>query len=127
MENFLIILIFLEIFEISWQKGKNFRDYIGNLFSFYKKSVIFFILLHPTLYFVAFAQISLQNYSTLASILVLIKVFDIGFKISLMDKIYNNKDLGSFEPLLKANYNIPIGMKFLGIVLYPTLFFFAFS
>ncbi len=85
------------------------------------------MLLHPTLYFILFAQMSLQNYSVLASILVMIKVVDVGFKISLMDKIYNKKDLGSFEPLLKENYDIPSGMKLLGIVIYPTLFFFAFS
>lgn len=127
MEEFLIILICLEIFEISWQKGTNFRDYISNLFGYYKKGVVFFILLHPTLYFILFAQMALQNYATLTSILVIIKVIDVGFKISLMDKIYNNKDLGNFEPLLKENYNIPVGMKFLGILLYPTLFFFAFS
>lgn len=127
LEEFLIVLIFLEIFEISWQKGQHFRDYISNLFSFYKKGVIFFILLHPTLYFVIFAVMSLQNDSILASVLVIIKVIDIGFKISLMDKIYNQKDLGSFELLLKENYKIPSGMKYLGIVLYPTLFFFAFS
>lgn len=127
IEQFFIILVILEIFEISWQKGKNFRDYISSLFSFYKKGVIFFILLHPTLYFVIFAQITLQNYSFLASSLVIIKFLDLSFKISLMDKIYNNKNLGSFEPLLKGNYNIPAGFKFIGIIIYPTLFLFAFS
>ena len=127
MEQLLIVLIFLEIFEISWQKGKNFRDYINNLFFFYKKSIFLFILLHPTLYFIMFAQMTLQNYSFLASLLVLIKVFDIGFKISIMDKIYNQKDLGSFKPLLEANYPLSIGIKGAGLIIYPTLFFFAFS
>jgi len=127
VEQFLVILIFLELFEVSWQKGQNFRDYISNLFGYYKKSVILFILLHPTLYFILFAQMSLQNDSALASILVMIKVIDIGFKISLMDKIYKHKPLGNFEILLKENYNIPSGMKFIGTLLYPTLFFFAFS
>lgn len=127
VEQYLFILIFLELFEVSWQKGQNFRDYISNLFQYYKKSVILFILLHPTLYFILFAQMSLQNNSTLASILVMIKVIDTGFKISLMDKIYNQKPLGNFEILLKENYNIPLAMKFIGTILYPTLFFFAFS
>ena len=127
VEQYLVILIFLELFEVSWQKGQNFRDYISNLFQYYKKSVILFILLHPTLYFILFAQMSLQNNSTLASILVMIKVIDTGFKISLMDKIYNQKPLGNFEILLKENYNIPLAMKFIGTILYPTLFFFAFS
>ncbi len=127
MEFFLIILIFLEIFEIFWQRGKNFREYVTNLFYFYKKGVIIFILLHPTLYFIMFAQIALQNYSFLASLLVLIKIFDIGFKISLMDKIYNNKDLGSFETLLKTDYPLSTGIKGAGLIIYSTIFFFAFS
>jgi len=127
VEQFLVILIFLELFEVSWQKGQNFRDYISNLFGYYKKSVLFFIFLHPTLYFILFAQMSLQKNSALVSILVMIKVIDIGFKISLMDKIYKHKSLGNFETLLKENYNIPIAMKFIGVILYPTLFFFAFS
>jgi len=127
VEQFLIILILLELFEISWQKGKNFRDYINNLFFFYKKSIFIFILLHPTLYFVMFSQIALQNYSFLASMLVLIKVFDIGFKISLMDKIYNQKDLGAFKPLLEANYPLSKGVKGAGLIIYPAIFFFAFS
>jgi hypothetical protein len=127
VEKLLIVLICLELFELSWQKGKNFRDYINNLFFFYKKNIFVFILLHPTLYFVMFAQITLQNYSFLASMLVLIKVFDIGFKISLMDKIYNQKDLGSFKPLLDANYPLSLGIKGAGLIIYPTIFFFAFS
>ena len=41
IEFFLIILIFLEIFEIFWQRGdKILGEYINNLFYFYKKGVI---------------------------------------------------------------------------------------
>ncbi len=124
---FLVILISLEIFEIYWQRGENFREYVDNLFYFYKKGVVLFIALHPTLYFVMFAQISLQNWSFLASLLVLIKAFDIGFKISLMDKIYNDKNLDSFKPLLETNFPISIGVKAIGLLIYSTLFYFAFS
>ncbi|WP_024954274.1 hypothetical protein [Sulfurospirillum arcachonense] len=127
IQLFLIILIFLEIFELFWQRGKNFRDYVGNLFYFYKKGVIFFILLHPSLYFVIFAQMSFQNYSFLSSLLILIKFLDISFKMSLMDKIYKKKDLGAFAPLLKANYPLSIGIKGAGLIIYPTIFFFAFN
>ena len=126
-QMFLLMYISLEIFEIFWQRGENFRDYIENLFHFYKKGVIVFILLHPTLYFVIFTQMALQNWSFLASLLVLIKVFDIGFKISMMDKIYHNKDLGAFKPMIEANYPLSIAVKGSGLVIYSTIFFFAFS
>jgi len=127
IQLFLLMLICLEIFEIFWQRGRSFRDYIDNLFYFYKKGVIVFILLHPSLYFVIFSQIVFQNTSLLASLLVLIKFFDIGFKISLMDKIYNNRDLGSFKTLLEADYPLSMGIKGAGLIIYPILFFFAFS
>ncbi len=127
IQFFLITLIFLEIFEVYWQQGKSFRNYISNLFFFYKKGVMIFILLHPTLYFIMFAQISFQNYSFLASLLVIIKILDIGLKISLMDRIYNKKDLGSFEALIKADYPLSLGIKSAGLIIYPTIFFFAFS
>jgi hypothetical protein len=127
VQLFLLMLIFLEIFELSWQRGSNFRDYIKNLFYFYKKGTILFILLHPTLYFIIFSQIFLQNYSILSIVLVMIKVFDLGFKISLMDKIFNNKDLSYFEPMIKQNYKIPLLWKSAGLIIYPSIFFFAFS
>ena len=122
----LLILIFLELFEFSWQKGTNFQEYVKNLFSFYNRGVILFILLHPTLYFVIFVQMYFDNFSLLATSITLIKVLDIGTKISFMDKLYNKKKLGDFEVLLKENYAIPLPFKMLGLILYPTLFFFAF-
>ena len=127
VQLFLLMLIFLEIFELFWQKGTNFRDYVKNLFYFYKKGIIFFILLHPTLYFIIFAQIAFQNYSILTTLLIIIKILDVVFKIHLMDKIFNKKDLGSFELLLKQNYKIPYMWKTAGLIIYPTIFFFAFS
>jgi len=124
---FLLILISLEIFEIFWQRGTNFREYIENLFHFYKKGIILFISLHPSLYFILFAQIVLQNYNILTSILIFIKIVDIGFKISLMDKIQNSKDLGPFKTVIETNYPMPLGLKSIGLIFYSTLFFFAFS
>lgn len=122
VQLFLIMLIFLEIFEFMWQKGENFRDYVENLFYFYKKNLILFLLLHPTLYFVIFAQLSFSNYSFFATALTLIKVFDLSFKITLLDKIYNKKGLGLFTPLLKVNYPISRLMKASSVIIYPSIF-----
>ena len=127
VELFLVILVSLELFELFWQKGNDFRDYVKNLFSIYNKGVIFFILLHPSLYFVMFVQMYFSNYSFLATFIVVMKTLDIATKLSLMDKLYNQKELGNFEVMLKENYSIPLPFKMIGLVLYPTLFFFAFS
>jgi hypothetical protein len=122
IQLFLIMLIFLEIFEFMWQRGDNFQEYVANLFYFYKKNLILFFLLHPTVYFVIFAQLTFSNYSFFATALTLVKVFDLSFKITLLDKIYNKKELGAFAPLLKLNYPISRLLKASGVIIYPCLF-----
>lgn len=49
---YLVMLIFLEFFEILWQKGNTFKEYLANLFYFYRKNMLFFLLLHPSLFLV---------------------------------------------------------------------------
>lgn len=124
---FLMMLIFLEIFELLWQKGATFQEYLKNLFYFYNKGAMFFILLHPTFYFSLFCQMLFDNYSVLATLLTLIKFFDITFKISLMDKLYKNKDLGFFKEAVQENLPLPKYLKSSGLILYPILFFFAYT
>lgn len=123
---FFAILVFLEVFELFWQKGHNFREYIANLFHHYQKGVIVFILLHPSFYFALYAQFSFNNFSLTASILTLLKAADLSFKLSLMDKIYHKKHLGAFLPLFKSNFPISPLMKASGLMLYPSLFYIAY-
>jgi hypothetical protein len=124
---FLVMLTLLELFELSWQKGTNFQEYLKNLFHFYKKGVLYFLILHPTFYFSLFSQIFFDNYTFFASLLSLIKFFDITFKLSIMDKLYNGRDLGILKEAIKENAPLPKFLKFSGIVLYPILFFFAYT
>ncbi len=122
IELFLIMLIFLEIFELFWQKGSHIQDYIKNLFYFYKKSLFLFIILHPSLYFVIFAQLYFQNYSFVASLLTIIKLFDVSIKITIMDKIYKKKSLGALVEVLRDNPKISPLLKASSLIIYPTLF-----
>jgi hypothetical protein len=124
---FLIMLIFLELFELSWQKGTTLQEYLKNLFHFYKRGVLFFLILHPTFYFALFSQIFFDNYTFFASLLSVIKFFDIIFKLSIMDKLYNGKDLGVLKEAIKENAPLPKILKFSGVFLYPILFFFAYT
>lgn len=122
IELFLVMLIFLEIFELFWQKGSHIQDYIKNLFYFYKKSLFLFIILHPSLYFVIFAQLYFQNYSFVASLLTIIKLFDVSIKITIMDKIYKKKSLGALVEVLRDNPKISPLLKASSLIIYPTLF-----
>lgn len=122
---YLVMLIFLEFFEILWQKGNTFKEYLANLFYFYRKNMLFFLLLHPTLFFSFFAQISLNNYGFLASSLSLIKIIDLCTKIYIMDKLYKKQNLVFISETLDTQIS-PL-LKSVGLIIYVTLFFFAYT
>ncbi len=122
---YLVMLIFLEFFEILWQKGNTFKEYLANLFYFYRKNMLFFLLLHPTLFFSFFAQISLNNYGFLASSLSLIKIIDLCTKIYIMDKLYKKQNLVFISETLDTQIS-PL-LKSAGLIIYVTLFFFAYA
>ena len=122
---YLVMLIFLEFFEILWQKGNTFKEYLANLFYFYRKNMLFFLLLHPSLFFSFFAQISLNNYGFLASSLSLIKIIDLCTKIYIMDKLYKKQNLVFISETLDTQIS-PL-LKSAGLIIYVTLFFFAYT
>ena len=87
----IVTLLLLEIFEGSWQKGKNFNEYLSNLLSIYKKGVIVFIALHPGFYYVLFIAISHNNFSFLISLVLMLKALDITMKNLDTTKIRGEK------------------------------------
>ncbi len=123
---YLLLLICLELFEVFWQRGDTFREYVKNLYSYYERGVLLFILLHPSFFFMLFICIKYENYSFLATVMIVLKALDISVKISLLDKLYNKKDLGIFEVMIKENYPLPFSYKLIGVFLYPVLFYFSF-
>jgi len=115
----------LEFFEASWQRGDTFNKYLKNLSIIYKKNIILFFSLHPTLYYVIFIKIFLNKSGFLINFIIFLKLTDLVFKIKLLDKMKKNEDLGIFSVLLKEDFDIPIYMKYFGVLLYPTLLYFA--
>jgi len=85
----------------------------------------FFPLLHPTRFFSFFAQISLNNYGFLASSLSLIKIIDLCTKIYIMDKLYKKQNLVFISETLDTQIS-PL-LKSAGLIIYVTLFFFAYA
>lgn len=123
--SFIIVLFVLEIIEISWQKGDTFKSYTQNLHRLYSKNIVLFFALHPTIYFVLalVLQYEIFNFFTLS--ILLLKVFDMVFKISLMSGIDNKEKNTVWMELLQQDVPLAKGLKYFGLVLYPTLFYFG--
>lgn len=123
LEYLLIGFITCEFFEFFWQKGDTLKEYMQNLLNTYQNGVIFFICLHPSLFFILFCIFTLNITNPLLFIIGFLKFADVGFKISLLDKLYNNLPLGNFEVVFKQDYPLSVGMRLIPFMLYVSIFF----
>ncbi len=117
-----IIMIFLEIFELYIQKADTLRDMIDNLYSYYNKSVFLFFLIHPTFYYVLGVTIYFDSFNFYSITILLLKVFDLFFKISLIKERY-------YEPVMDEELEkmmelkMTLGVKFLSPLTYVPLLY----
>ena len=123
--NYIIIYIFLEIYEVQWQKATTMVGMLARMYEYYKKSVFLFLIMHPTFYFSIFIML-VSNYNMYAVFFFSIKVLDIGMKIMLIKQVFIDKEIShelSLALLTPLNKYLP----FMGLVVYPPFIYLAFS
>ena len=125
--EYAIILFSLELFELFWQRGSTLFEYIRSLLRIYQKSIVLFLFLHPSFYFMLFCLVLFNTESTLFLSMLIMKMIDIAMKIQLLDRLIYNKPLGFFEPMAKANQALPLGVKVLPAFLYSSIFYISFA
>ncbi len=116
----IILMIALEIIEANFQKAPTIGGMIGRLYGYYHKSVFLLFLAHPTLYFVLFISIATNILNIYIILIILIKVFDIFFKIEMIQQIYIRKKIDNqLLPIL----DMPITplMSYMGLLIYVPL------
>ena len=75
-----LIYIALELFEIGWQKAETLMKMMLKLYEKYQRSMLWFLLLHPTYYFAIWLAMA-TDYSIAALLMLFIKTVDIATKI----------------------------------------------
>ncbi len=122
--NYLVLYIALEIYEVQWQKASTMIGMLARMYEQYRKNIFVFLLMHPTFYFsIMFAIIS--NYNEYALVLVGIKTIDIVTKMTLIRKVFIEKNLSpemTFALLSPLNKFMP----YVGLFVYPPLIYLAF-
>lgn len=117
--NYILLFVFLEIIEVSWQKAPSIMGMLIRMYQHYRQSVFLFLIMHPTFYFsVGFAM--LTNYSTASLVLVFIKTFDIATKIILIEQVFIKKKVSQE---LSRTLLAPINnfLPYIGLLIYPVL------
>ncbi len=123
--NYILLFIFLELYEVSWQKAPSMMGMLIRMHKYYSKSIVLFLIMQPTFYFsIGFAMLS--DYNPYALMLLFIKTMDVATKILLIEQVFVKKELTQDLTLILL---APINgfLPYLGLGLYPFLIFFALS
>jgi hypothetical protein len=122
--QFIIIMIILEVMEANLQRANTLGEMIEKLYVYYNKSIFLFFMIHPTFYFVLIVAVYLDITNFYIIAILLIKAFDIFFKIELIYQRYIKKEM---ESELKGMLELKMAswMGLLGIFTYVPLLFMA--
>ncbi len=117
--NYILLFVFLELYEVSWQKAPSIMGMLIRMYKYYSKSIFLFLIMQPTFYFsIGFAMIS--DYNPYAMMLLFIKTVDVATKILLIEQIFIKKELTqdlSLVLLAPVNKFLP----YIGVIIYPIL------
>lgn len=122
--NYIIIFVFLEIYEVQWQKANTLIGMLARMYEHYKKSIFIFLVMHPTFYFVS-AFMVLTDFNVYAVTLFSIKAIDIATKIALIKKVFIDKEL-STELTLALVAPMNKYLPYVGVLAYPVFIYLVF-
>lgn len=121
--NYILLFTILEIYELSWQKAPSLMGMLINMYKYYSKNILLFLIMHPTFYFaIGFAMLS--DYAVSALILLFIKTADMATKILLLEQVFVKKQL-SHEMSLVLLAPINKFLPYMGLLIYPPLIYLA--
>ena len=124
LTQLIIIMIVLELMEASLQRANTLGTMIEKLYVYYNKSIFLFFMIHPTFYFTLFVSLYLNLVNFYIIAILLIKTFDIFFKIELIKQRYGQKEMDKeLEGMLSLKMAPWMGL--LGVFMYVPLLFMA--
>lgn len=121
--NYVLLFVFLELYEITWQKAPSIMGMVIRMYRYYSKSIFLFLLMQPTFYF-SIGFVMLSDYNVYAMILLFLKTVDVATKILLIEQVFIKRKLShdlSLILLAPINSFLP----YLGLLVYPPLILLA--
>ncbi|WP_321777806.1 hypothetical protein [Sulfurimonas sp.] len=119
--NYILLFIFLEIYELQWQKAQTVMGMLARMYQYYYKSIFLFLIMHPTFYF-AIGFMVLNDYNIYAVTLLLIKTFDMVTKMLLIKQVFIEENL-SDELTLALLAPLNKFVLYMGLVIYLPLIY----
>lgn len=121
--NYVLLFVFLELYEITWQKAPSIMGMVIRMYRYYSKSIFLFLLMQPTFYF-SIGFVMLSDYNVYAMILLFLKTVDVATKILLIEQVFTKRELSQDLSLILL---APINsfLPYMGLLIYPPLILLA--
>lgn len=121
--NYVLLFVFLELYEITWQKAPSIMGMVIRMHRYYSKSIFLFLLMQPTFYF-SIGFVMLSDYNVYAMILLFLKTVDVATKILLIEQVFTKRELSQDLSLILL---APINsfLPYMGLLIYPPLILLA--
>lgn len=121
--NYVLLFVFLELYEITWQKAPSIMGMVIRMHRYYSKSIFLFLLMQPTFYF-SIGFVMLSDYNIYAMILLFLKTVDVATKILLIEQVFTKRELSQDLSLILL---APINsfLPYMGLLIYPPLILLA--
>ncbi len=117
--KFTLLFIFLELYEVSWQKAPSMLGMLVRMHEQYVKNIFLFLVMQPTFYFaIGFAMIT--NYNPYALTLLFIKTIDVATKIILIEQVFVKKEISN-ELHVALVAPLHFLLPYIGLGIYPFL------
>lgn len=116
-----IIFIFIELFESKWQKSQTLHGVLLNNLFIFNKNILLYFLFNTGFIYSIFLTIYLDNYTFMMLSIVFIKFFDIGLRLSIIQKINEGIQLNEIIPDIEMK---PL-YRYLNVFAYPITFLFS--
>jgi len=127
MENaltFTLILVLVELFEAYTQRAPTLMGILSNLYHYYRKSIFLFFMVQPGFYVLLFIVLVTGVLNVSMIFLLALKIFDMFYKIELIKKVFIEREV-SVEIGQMLEWKIPPAFMLIGVVMYPSLLFYA--
>jgi hypothetical protein len=121
--SLVLVMALLEIFEVQWQKAESLMGMLLRMHKRYKKSILWFLVLHPTFYFTIWLAL-VTDYSVAIMSVLFIKTFDISTKILLMQQVFEKRKLSQELTMVLLTPLHPL-LPYIGLSVYPPLVYIA--
>jgi len=116
------VLIFLELFESTWQKAPNLFGMMNNNYVIFQKNIFTYFLLNPTFIYSMFLAFYLNLFNFWMSSIIVMKFVDISFRLHIITKMGQGIELNQILPL---DINMNNYFRYLNAVIYPLSLIFA--